>query len=550
MYKKWSVLVIDDDADIRQSLMDIFVFKGYSVQVALTGKSGLELVENEKINAVLIDIELPDINGIELLRIIKKKNQALVCWIITGNATREYAIEALQAGADDFFTKPLEIYQVLHKMEEAKNRALLIQQLEKTQEQYRLVIETVRSAIITVDREGNITFANPFAGVLFGYDVDSLHHVPIITLLNSSFHSGFFNLLERIFSSSSQLADEKVFNCTGLCSNGQEIFLEILTGIVRESHRHQVTLIIHDITERKENEREISRKNKELEEKGLELEKALTALQVAYSDLKNTQHQMLQQEKMASVGQLAAGVAHEINNPMGFITSNLVSLQKYFGKLCEYEAAQAALIESEDAKKQLEKIRRQMKIDFILEDLPDLFEESLEGADRVKTIVHNLKSFSRMDKAEKCMADINECLQSTLNIVWNELKYTASVHRNFGHLPKIDCYPQELNQVFMNLLVNAGQAITSQGTIRINTWEEDDSILISIADSGCGIPKEAIKRIFEPFFTTKEVGKGTGLGLSISYDIVKKHNGELLVTSEEGKGTTFTVKLPIHAAEK
>jgi two-component system NtrC family sensor kinase len=160
--------------------------------------------------------------------------------------------------------------------------------------------------------------------------------------------------------------------------------------------------------------------------------------------------------------------------------------------------------------------------------------------------VLNLKSFSRVDQPEQQLADIHECLESTLSIVWNELKYKAVVKKEYGELPPIQCYPQQLNQVFMNLFINAAQALEDHGEIVVRTWQAGESVRISIADTGCGIPPENLGRLFEPFFTTKEVGQGTGLGLSIAYDIVtKQHGGEITVTSEAGKGTVFTIELPL-----
>jgi two-component system NtrC family sensor kinase len=179
------------------------------------------------------------------------------------------------------------------------------------------------------------------------------------------------------------------------------------------------------------------------------------------------------------------------------------------------------------------------------EDIKGLITESLDGSERVRKIVQGLKSFARVDEAEYKYADINECIESTINIVWNELKYKATLKKDYGNLPLTKCYPQQINQVFMNLLINAGHAIESQGEITIKTWAEDGSIWVAISDTGHGIPKEDLNKIFEPFFTTKEVGKGTGLGLSITYEIVQKHDGEITVESEVGKGTTFTVRLPI-----
>ncbi|GBD95317.1 sporulation kinase E [bacterium BMS3Abin06] len=279
-----------------------------------------------------------------------------------------------------------------------------------------------------------------------------------------------------------------------------------------------------------------------------EIKNITDKLEKAYKELKTTQAQILQREKMASIGQLAAGVAHEINNPMGFISSNLGTLGKYVNKLSEFINTQTSVIESlksSEISEELTEKRKKLKLDYILKDVQELINESLEGAERVKKIVQNLKTFSRVDEAEYKYADINECIESTLNIVWNELKYKAAVEKDYQKLPLTKCYPQQLNQVFMNLLVNAAHSIEKQGEIKIKTWNGNGFINVSISDTGCGIPADKINRIFEPFFTTKEVGKGTGLGLSISYDIVKKHNGEINIDSEIGKGTVFTVKIPV-----
>ncbi len=271
-------------------------------------------------------------------------------------------------------------------------------------------------------------------------------------------------------------------------------------------------------------------------------------LENAYNHLKLVQMQAVQQEKMASVGQLAAGVAHEINNPMGFISSNLTSLAKYINKVKAFEAALLDLAQgtgNEDLLVEIGKVKKSMKIDFILEDMGSLLEESLEGAERVRRIVQDLKSFSHVDEAQWKPINLNENLDSTLNMVRNEIKYVADVVREYGEIPPVTCRPQQLNQVFMNILVNAAHAIEGHGTITVCTRQEQEQVWVLISDTGKGIAPEHLNRIFEPFFTTKDVGKGTGLGLSICYDIIHKHAGEISVTSTVGVGTTFTIKLPI-----
>ncbi len=264
-------------------------------------------------------------------------------------------------------------------------------------------------------------------------------------------------------------------------------------------------------------------------------------------ELEDSQEQVIQQEKMAAIGQLAAGVAHEINNPTGYIGSNLNTLHKYIQKIDDFFSAQTEAILSlgEEKTAELKTLRKKMKIDFIVDDIKDLVSESLEGIDRTKDIVMGLKNISRKDQDVQSMADINECLESTLKVIWNELKYKTTVEKEYGDLPKTKCFPQQLSQVFMNLLVNAGHAIEEKGTISIKTRMEDDSIFVSISDTGCGIAPENLEKIFEAFFTTKEIGQGTGLGMSIASEIIQKHNGEIDVESKVGQGTKFTIKIPV-----
>ena len=262
---------------------------------------------------------------------------------------------------------------------------------------------------------------------------------------------------------------------------------------------------------------------------------------------------LLHQDKLASIGQLAAGVAHEINNPMGFIMSNLRSLKNYTETEQQYLNALEEAVKNccpEEQRRQLEELCHRLDLSFIQEDIPSLITESLEGAERVKRIVLDLKDFARADESGLKETDLNQCVQSTVNIVRNEIKYVADLDLDLGDISLIVCNPQQINQVIANLLLNAAHAIDGHGRITVSTSSEWDQVLLTVTDTGCGIPLDIQKRIFDPFFTTKDVGKGTGLGLSISYDIVRKHGGEITLESEPGMGTTFMVRLPISGPEE
>ena len=271
--------------------------------------------------------------------------------------------------------------------------------------------------------------------------------------------------------------------------------------------------------------------------------------------LEDAQNQLLQSEKMASLGQLAAGVAHELNNPIGFVHSNLGTLEGYLKDI--FEIAQACEVAACNASNQqdfavIEALKKEKDFDFIQQDIFQLMSESKDGLNRVRKIVQDLKDFSRVGEAEWQTADVHKGLDSTLNIVWNELKYKCTVVKHYAdNLPPVRCLPSQLNQVFMNLLVNAAHAIETKGEITISTRRVDDShIQLRFTDNGQGIPPEHLKRIFEPFFTTKPVGKGTGLGLSIAWGIIGKHHGKIEVSSTVGSGTTFIITLPVHGPDE
>ena len=280
------------------------------------------------------------------------------------------------------------------------------------------------------------------------------------------------------------------------------------------------------------------------------VEQRTQALQLEIDERKHLESQLVQSEKLASLGQLAAGVAHEINNPVGFISSNLNTLDGYFNQLQQMLEAyrhSEEIIASQPQRDQLKALRTTLELDFLKEDIPILIRESKDGIGRVVQIVKDLKNFSRVDNDQTWQfSNLQQGIDSTLNIVASELKYKADVVKHYMPLPDIECLASQLNQVVMNLVINAAQAMgPERGTITISNGVEGENIWLEVADDGCGIAPQTVQKIFDPFFTTKPVGEGTGLGLSLSYGIVKKHRGSISVSSELGKGTTFRVVLPI-----
>jgi signal transduction histidine kinase len=263
---------------------------------------------------------------------------------------------------------------------------------------------------------------------------------------------------------------------------------------------------------------------------------------------------LLQSEKFAAVGQLAAGIAHEINNPIGFINSNLGTMEQYamhynqlLGILNQLEKA----LKDKDQNKisqvvlSWEKIRKEINFDFIDDDISNLLKESKQGAEKIRKIVLDLRNFASRDNGMMSSVNVEGLMESMLNIAWNEIKYKAELTKNYSKVPLVTCNPQKIGQVFVNLLINAAQAIDKKGVISIKTYVKDQWVCIDISDTGRGIAAEHMTKIFDPFFTTKPVGIGVGLGLSISYDIIRKHGGTITFTSKQGEGTTFTVMMPV-----
>lgn len=290
--------------------------------------------------------------------------------------------------------------------------------------------------------------------------------------------------------------------------------------------------LVDEIMGRARLQAELLEKNHELSDTNLQLEDA--------------RQQLVQREKLASLGQLSAGIAHEINNPVAFVKSNVSMMKKYWDRASQYIDQSSALVaDKQELKDALDGLRSDTRIQPVINNFSVVIEESLDGLARVQQIVQDLKMFSRSEESEFQRADVNDCLDSALNILRSQITPAVTIHKQYGDIPQPEMMASQVHQVMVNLISNALHAIGESGNIYLTTHERDESVFIAIEDDGEGIDPEVLGRIFDPFFTTKETGKGTGLGLSLSYGIIERHRGEISVESEQGKGTCFTIRIPV-----
>lgn len=405
----------------------------------------------------------------------------------------------------------------------------LEQQVQEKSKKIGQILQSIGDAFISLDRDYRVTYANSHVENMFAVKEDDLVGKDVWARLPEVAEC-FLTGMQQASNGNVSVRMESYY-----AANHSWLAAHIYP--LEEG----LSIYLHDITRRKIAEQELI---KEREEQKKLIER-----------LKEAQNQLLQSEKMASIGQLAAGIAHEINNPIGFINSNIGTLRSYVLDLLKlvqlYEASEEQLKEGPTAAL-IQATKVEIDLPYLKDDVKSLLDESHDGVMRVKRIVQDLKDFSHVDEAEWQQADLHSGLESTLNIVNNEIKYKAEVIKAYGELPLIECVPSQINQVFMNLLVNAAQAIEEHGTITIRTGTsaDDNGCWIEVEDSGKGIEAAHLTRIFEPFFTTKPVGTGTGLGLSLSYGIIEKHQGKLEVRSTVGQGTCFRIWLPINRPPK
>lgn len=409
---------------------------------------------------------------------------------------------------------------------------------ESSAAQDQHILDTLAEGVYGLDAKYCITFVNRAVQNLLGWSAAEMIGKDALALLHrvkpkgSPFPPGEYPLswVEQggsIFNLEDQLS----------CKDGTILPVEFSMNPLPDSQSGTAMVVVfRDISERKENHRSLAQAFHDMAEINNSLDKARNQLQ--------------QSEKMVAIGQLAAGMAHEINNPIGFIQSNLGTLEKYIHALLslieQYDEIEANGSVTADCLAKINGLKKVIDFDFMHEDLTDLLDESRKGIERVRKIVQGLREFSQEGAADEwTWLDIPQSLENVLSVIHNEMAGKCSLLRDYGKTPEVYCLPSQINYVFMSILANAAQAIETHGEITIRTGQADDMVWVEIVDTGSGIAPEVLPRIFEPFFTTKPVGKGSGMGLATAYGIVKAHGGRIDVSSTLGKGSSVVVRLPV-----
>ncbi len=543
-----NILVVDDTPANVRVLTDALVKHGYEICSAMSGDRALEIVQDFVPDLILLDVMMPEMDGYTVCQRLKERPEThdIPVMFLSAIDNPSDKVRAFQVGGIDYITKPFHLDEVIARVSQQIDRRSLqkrleqqnfrlhaeIQNYKQLEQRYRSIFDNAIDGMFQSTPEGQFITANSSLARMYGYAsveelCTSIGDIAEQLYVQPDRRQEFMLAVQR----DGEVSD---FEAQVYCKNGTTLWISETVRSVKDAQNNLIFYegTVKDITDRKRNTEVLRLRSQELEE---------TLVQLRHSQTK-----LLQQEKMSSLGQLVAGMAHEINNPVSFISGNLVYAEQYFEDLVR-AFHEAGLETGED-------------IEFVLKDLPVLLKSIRTGADRIRLIVQALKNFSRLDEAEEKQVDIHEGIESTLLLLSHRLDATPNrpkvkVIQDLGPLPKVHCFPGLLNQAFMNLMGNAIDALDAnvanggykQPKLEIRTKLVDpNQIMIWISDNGSGMPTEVQERIFDPFFTTKAVGEGTGMGLAISYQvIVEKHGGQLECISVLGKGTEFVIMLPV-----
>jgi signal transduction histidine kinase len=535
------VLLIDDESDVRNLLQREIDLAGYICESAGDGILALDQIKTQTYGLIITDIRMPGLSGVEVAEEILAMDSTTPIVFITGYAEYESVSRAIRLRPFGFLEKPFTPDQLVelvdkayqqfceerdrlrsrHKMEseiaeQHRELEFRTERLFAEKELLQGIIRNANFGLVAVDNNQCTHLLNEFAIQLLGMVnplVAGYHGHPLEQLLPMHCKDPMIRACEQVLITGQMYRDT-------FTNQANEKRLDLIAyGIKYKETIAAVVLIVHDVTER-----EI------------------------------LQRRLLQTAKLASIGELAAGVAHEINNPLGFVTSNCNTLAQYVEAVKLYVNALEATVTEAKLPSQLTErtaaSRQSLDIEYIFGDITGLVTETLDGLQRVSKIVKDLKTFARVEGDTPQICQVNTLIDDALNLVRNETKYKLEIVRAFSELPELSCFPNQLVQVFTNMFVNAAHAVESAGVLTITTTVRNQVIRIAIQDNGAGIPEKHLSRIFDPFFTTKPPGKGTGMGLSISYGIIQHHGGHITVESELGKGTTFTLELPLPGVEQ
>ncbi len=600
-----TVLIVDDDKFMVEIVYSILSKMQYEIFKAYSPSEMWDILEAVNVDLILLDILFPGgETAFDHLPELKKRFPSTGVVLISGKKEREVILRALREGVLDFVPKPIQEDEVEFVIRNAFKRVQIIKEnerltrslmdrirlmrllldasnsinsslemgriLERVLESTREIFECEGSSVLIYEpSEDALIFHTVIGGsekvrsVKLRKDqgiagwcftnrrpvvVEDAYSDPRFTNLADS-KSGFKtrNLVAVpiIKGDGSAIGVLELINLKDMKRFKEENYLDALVTLANQIagalERAQLMKEVLSVN------KELDRMNMELEDKVLEKTKELRA---ALEELKATQDKLVYTEKIAAIGELAAGIAHELNNALGYVSSNFFTMQEYLQELGDVVRAIKNCSSNADCHKVKEKLQDK-DIDFILEDTPNLIKESSKGIEHVKKIIQGLKLLSRVDRGELELASINDLLKDSVEFAHTKLKYVPEVDVKLTPMPKIHCYPHRLSQVFINILNNAADAVNDKkdGKVEVRTWEDDEYQYVSIKDNGEGIPQENLRKIFDPFFTTKAPGKGTGLGLSISYSIIQDHYGDIEVHSEEGKGTEFVIKIPKNLKE-
>ncbi len=509
------LLLVDDDPGICETLHDIMEARDFRMDSVPSGEDAIRLIEKspDKYAAVILDLVLPDIDGMALAERVLRTSPLLQIIVVTAHASVDSAINGLRSKFIDYLQKPVDndrLIATIQRALEHRERLIAEEAVKKAADQWRATFDSIPDMIMIIDRDFIIRRVNKALCRFTGLDFDQVIGGPCYKILDGQ--DGPPLSCPHLMNIPSDPTTTEFSHTL----EGRDFLVSCTPFQSSEGHSEGWVHVMRDVTEKKRMET-----------------------------------QLVQSEKLTSIGQLAAGVAHEINNPLSFVMTNTGQLSKYISsmkKMIDRLREQVRERGGEDTVAELRKLEEELAISYIDEDLEDLLSESLEGMVRIRNIVADLRKFSHMGEDETEFVDLNEVVKSAINMARSEVRLYGKLETELDSVCGFWGNWGRLAQTLLNIIINAAHSLPEDGKdnlIRVKTGQEGEWVYVSISDTGKGISSELMERIFDPFYTTKKAGEGSGLGLSICRDVLRRHGGDVKVESERGKGSTFTLWIPL-----